>query len=179
MSDELEIQPEEPGTAAKVALPEKTGKKLSEIAAEKSAQTRRSIPKPPPLQKVDEGQRERTFAAAMALRDQKQKQIAENVKPKTEMGYVECRVCLGVAIWIHGDSSGLIAHKDWEAAYKPKGADWGGARVPHCQCCAASGVLQPAMVMNHGIAGIGIMANYYRAISRDEFERLTSPEGRE
>lgn len=155
-----------------------SAEKVLEIAEQKSTTDARfKRAKPPALPKIDEQQREQAFAVAMKLRDMRRAKLEElNESAKTpNLGYVECYHCLGPAIWIHGETDGLIPHTNWETAYKPKGSQWGGL-IPHCQCCAGEGMNIPARVLHDGGAqkGIVLVMNYYREISREEFEQLTS-----
>lgn len=159
-------------------MTESIGERAVEIAQQKATEVKAKRPKPPPLPKVDEQQREQAFAVAIKMRDMRRAKLDElnNRTPDgPNLGYIECIDCLGPAIWIHGSPEGLIRHTDWETAYKPKGADWGG-KLPHCQCCAGEGRRVDVRVLHDGGTGLGltILKNYYREISREEFEQLTS-----
>jgi len=158
-------------------MTESIGERAVEIAQQKATEVKAKRPKPPALPKVDEQQREQAFAVALKLRDMRRAKLDE-LNQKTaapNLGFIECRECLGPALWIHGDPEGWVRHTEWETAYKPKGADWGG-KIPHCQCCAGEGRKIDAPVLHDGGQnfGIVIMKNYYREISREEFEQLTS-----
>lgn len=151
--------------------------KLSEVAEQKAKVDERfRKSKPPALPKIDEEQREQTFAAAMRLRDKRARELSDSHSKSTlvrnTVGYVECSVCSGPAIWVHGDPDAELSGGDWETAYKPKGVPWPGGH-PHCQCCAGDGRKTPARVFTSG-SRIAVNKRFWRELSREEFTQLTS-----
>lgn len=152
---------------------------------------KRLIPKPPPLTpdadaKVD---MQKAMHAAEVLRAKRQAQI-DDAKIKgtpadpTAVHYIECAICHGPGIFIHGMANGTIESNRWESSYKALNSYWPPSVAPHCQCCEArDGLKTPLRVFFDTVGAlqenqvrVGLLPNprFLRTLSREEYDALLS-----
>lgn len=151
---------------------------------------KRLIPKPPPLAKDADAKvdMEKALNAAEILRAKRQSEIDDAKVKGTPLDanavhYIECAVCHGPGIWIHGMANGVIESARWESSYKPLSSFWPPSVAPHCQCCEARGLKTPLRVffdtigkLGEGQVRVGLLPNprFVRTLTREEYDALLS-----